>query len=81
MLGQLGLGVFELAQLVLPAVLEAAGDEAIVRLAGVESALGTNRLLSPGARYLQWAGGEYGVSSQSALSQRRAPADKSAGAD
>ena len=46
MLGQLGLGVLELAELLLPAVLEAAGDQAVVGLAGVEGALGTDRLIA-----------------------------------
>ena len=45
-LGELGLGVFELAELLLPAVLEAAGDQAVVRLAGVERALGADRLIA-----------------------------------
>ena len=45
-LGELGLGVFEFAELLLPAVLEAAGDQAIVGLAGVESALGADRLIA-----------------------------------
>ena len=46
MLGELGLGVFELAELGLPAGLEAAGDEAVVGLAGVERALGADRLIA-----------------------------------
>ncbi len=40
MLGELGFGVFELAQLLLPAGLEAAGDEPVLRVAGVEGTLG-----------------------------------------
>ena len=48
LLGELGLGFGELAQLLLPARLEAAGDEPVVRLAGVERALGADRLI-PGA--------------------------------
>ena len=48
MLGELGLGVLEIAELLLPAVLQAARDEAVVRLAGVEGAFGADRLI-PGA--------------------------------
>jgi hypothetical protein len=47
-LGEFGFGLGELAQLLLPARLEAAGDEAVVRFAGVERALGADRLV-PGA--------------------------------
>jgi hypothetical protein len=39
LLGQLGLGVGEFAELGLPAVFEAASDEAVLGLVGVERAL------------------------------------------
>jgi hypothetical protein len=54
-LGELGLGVFELAQLLLPAGLEGASDEAVVRLAGMERALGADRLI---AGVLTWSARE-----------------------
>ncbi len=46
MLGEHGLGVFEFAELGFPAGLEAAGDEAILRLAGMERALGADRVIA-----------------------------------
>jgi hypothetical protein len=49
LLGELGLGFGELAELVLLARLEAAGDQAVVGLAGVERALGADRLVAGAA--------------------------------
>ena len=46
LLGELGLGFGELMQLLLPAGLEASGDQAVVGLAGVERALGADRLIA-----------------------------------
>ena len=45
-LGELGLGVSEFAELGLPAGLEAASDEAVLGLAGVERALGTRGVIA-----------------------------------
>ena len=46
MLGELGLGVFELPEFLLPAVFEAAGNQAVVGLAGVERALGADGVVA-----------------------------------
>ena len=46
LLGELGLCLGELAELLLPAGLEAAGDQAVLGLAGVERALGADRLIA-----------------------------------
>ena len=46
MLGELGLGVSEFAELLLPAGLEAAGDQAVLRFAGMERALGTRGVIA-----------------------------------
>ena len=46
LLGELGLGVGELAELLLPAGLEAARDEAVLGLAGVERALGASGVIA-----------------------------------
>jgi hypothetical protein len=45
-LGELGLGVGEFAELLLPAVLEAAGDQAVLGLALVEGAFGTRGVVT-----------------------------------
>jgi len=44
-LGEFGFGVFEVAELGFPAGLEAAGDEPVLRLAGVIGALGADGLV------------------------------------
>jgi hypothetical protein len=46
LLGELGFCLGELAQLLLPAGFEVSGDEAVVGLAGVERALGTDRVIA-----------------------------------
>ena len=46
MLGELGLGVLEISELLLPAGLETASDQPVVGLAGVERALGADRLIA-----------------------------------
>jgi hypothetical protein len=46
LLGELRLGVAEFAELGLPAGLQRAGDEAVLRLAGVERALGADRFIA-----------------------------------
>jgi hypothetical protein len=45
-LGELGLDVGEFAEFVLPAVLEAAGDQSVLGLAGMERPLGTRGVIA-----------------------------------